>query len=65
VPENKSPDKPEVGSAVTPASAKAETVAGPGPKISVVDRSVLPKGAPELTPQQMQELRSKLKNKFH
>ena len=62
--ENK-PDKPEGVAASQPASGKAETVAGSGPKISVVDRSVLPQATPELTPQQMQALRSKLQNKFH
>jgi hypothetical protein len=64
VAENK-PDKPEEGTTAQPAAAKAEAAAGPEPKISMVDRSVLPKTAPELTPEQMQQLRSKLQNKFH
>ena len=65
MPEEKSPKKPEAGSAVASGSAKAETVTGPGPKISVVDRSVLAEDTPELSRQQMQTLRSKLQNKFH
>ena len=59
------PDKPEAATTSQPTTGKAETVAGSGPKISVVDRSVLPQATPELTPQQLQALRSKLHNKFH
>jgi hypothetical protein len=65
VTKRKNPDNLEEESATAPESARAETVVGPGPKISAVDRSVLPKDSPELTIQQMQDLRSKLKNKFH
>jgi hypothetical protein len=54
-----------------PAAAGAEGEAGaeaapaPSPKISPVDRSLLSGEGPELTRQQLAELRRKLRSKFH
>ncbi len=43
----------------------AEAASGPGGKISQIDRSFLAAEAPELTRRQLDELRRKLRNKFH
>lgn len=58
-------EQPEEHPGPDESEEKGEVASGPGGKISEVNRSFQAAEAPELTRQQLEKLRHKLKNKFH